>query len=738
MERSNLSQLVKILKSISEISGAKYTIFSLLNDNTGQYEIKIIEGLSAARLEEVKNFAHRQNIDFNPYNVSCGPTTNEYIQNIIENKSYQTADLKDVLKSLLSEKTYGLAMTFVENAVLTTYPIVIDQNVQGLISYLFLNNINPENKKLLDNMTEQVTLFLESILLNEKLIAEVRKKTISLEQEKNNLEQNVRERTQKLDNSRSALLFMLKDIDKASKELSSSKEYTDNIIRSMIESLIVVNNDAIIHKVNKATLDLLGYKENELLEQHLSIIFPSTDSTSADIFISKLIDHGYTSSIERAYLKKNGNEIPVIISGSLMKRADNDFQGIVLVASDITARKKHEKEIQKQNERIRSANKELRLALAKAEESERLKTAFLANMSHEIRTPLNGIMGFAELLQAPYQTPTDLNYYGSIICTCGNQLLRIVNDILDISKIEAGLMQITLNAFSVNQVINELFALYNQKNEQSEKNIQLIIHKELPDKDCQVLIDEIRLRQILSNLIDNALKFTLEGHVKFGYTIKMNMLEFFVEDSGIGIPKDRQAQIFKPFVQADQTTTRRFGGTGLGLAIAHGLITIFNGKIWLKSVPDKGTTFYFTIPFVPVVTEKPSEEENLSATDYKWNNKLVLVVEDEHFNAELIRSILKPTGINMLFAVTGTQAVEKCMGNPDIDLVLMDVRLPEIDGLQATAEIRKHNTEIPIIAQTAHASHEDRAKCIDAGCNNYITKPINAKELFILMNQYLS
>jgi CheY-like chemotaxis protein len=298
-------------------------------------------------------------------------------------------------------------------------------------------------------------------------------------------------------------------------------------------------------------------------------------------------------------------------------------------------------------------------------------------------------------------------------------------------------MQITLAPHSINQVVDDMYAIYYQIKEQTNKNIRLAIHKDLPDNMCHVLIDDLRIKQILTNLIDNAFKFTLKGHIIFGYRIKMNTFEFFVEDTGMGIPGSQHEIIFKPFIQADQTTTRKYSGTGLGLAIAQGLVSLFNGRLWIESIPDKGTTFYFTIPYVPCEIDHASQNSFNIPKELRWNDKLILIVEDEHFNAEYLRSLLAPTGINMILAVNGYQAIDKCLSNPSIDLVLMDIRLPDIDGLKATEEIRKINKEVPIVALTAYASPEDKKKCLDGGCNDYVTKPVNSKDLLAVVRSFI-
>ena len=385
---------------------------------------------------------------------------------------------------------------------------------------------------------------------------------------------------------------------------------------------------------------------------------------------------------------------------------------------------------------IISTQSELVNAKNKAEESDRLKSAFLANMSHEIRTPMNGIIGFADMLRRPGKTPEQHETYVDIIYKSSNQLLKIINDILDISKLDAGQTFIKESECSLNVILDDLHAQYSKDNSIDDE-IEFTLTKSLSDEEAYVIAEDRKLRQVISNLLSNAFKFTSSGYIDFGYRlVDENFLEFFVKDTGIGIPKEKQEIIFERFRQVEETFTRKYGGTGLGLAISKGFVELMGGQIRMETVEDKGTTFYFTVPYNPV------EAQNVSIikprkNGYKWDDKLILVVEDDETNFKYIEAALKPTKVKILHTISGNKAIELSLRNPTINLVLMDLRLPDINGLEATQSIKKMRDNLPIIAQTANAFREDRNRSIEAGCDDFIAKPFDETQLLATINKYL-
>lgn len=394
-----------------------------------------------------------------------------------------------------------------------------------------------------------------------------------------------------------------------------------------------------------------------------------------------------------------------------------DFNVLSLI--DITEKQRIENEMLK--------------ALEKAEESDRLKSAFLANMSHEIRTPMNGIIGFADMLKSKDLTSSKKKHFIEIITESSKRLLHIVNDIIDISKIEVGQIEINESKVSLNDLLVELLLFY--KPAVNRNNLNIYLHKPLNDLESTILADGTKLHQVLHNLLSNALKYTKQGHITFGYQVHDSSIEFYVEDTGTGISKDKHELIFKRFRKANEEDGFVKEGTGLGLSISKAYVEKMGGKIWLKSKKDKGTTFYFTIPY-----KKYKETINITSKStkkaYKMSGKVVLVVEDEEINYLYLEEILNNMGVNVLHAQSGNEAIKIVKSNPEISLVLMDIKLPDIDGLKVTKKIKAFRKDLPVIAQTAYALSADRELALDAGCEDYIAKPIKVEDFIEMIENY--
>jgi PAS domain S-box-containing protein len=390
-------------------------------------------------------------------------------------------------------------------------------------------------------------------------------------------------------------------------------------------------------------------------------------------------------------------------------------------------------ELNESNIKVMTIVDELKQAKEKAEESDRLKTSFLANMSHEIRTPMNAITGFAELLRQPGIDTTSINQYVEIIFSNSQQLLSLIDDIIDISRIEAEKVSINKDVVNVNKVVTEIAVVFEKQ--ASDKGLNFETKTALDDDKAFIVTDQARLKQILNNLLSNAVKFTNEGSISMGYNIYSSYIEFYVSDTGIGIAKENYEVIFERFRQVETGLSRLFGGTGLGLTISKFLVSLLGGKIWLSSQLGIGSTFYFTIPLVTAENTCETESQDILAVHYSWEGKKFLVAEDEEFNYYYIHEILTPTNATLLHAKTGREAVELCRKNPDIDIILMDIKMPELDGYEATKIIKSFRPKLPIIAQTAHAMSEDMAKSIKAGCDGYITKPIHKEHLLKIIQE---
>jgi len=384
----------------------------------------------------------------------------------------------------------------------------------------------------------------------------------------------------------------------------------------------------------------------------------------------------------------------------------------------------------------KKAEDNLITALKKAEESDRLKTSFLHNMSHEIRTPMNGILGFTNLLLEPGLTGEEQHNYIDVIKVSGDRMLNTINDLLNISLIESNQVKIAVSEVNVNEQNKNLYTFF--KPEAEKKGIQLSYKNTLPEHEAIIKTDSVKIYAILSNLIKNAIKYSDEGTIEFGYKKKEKNLEFFVKDTGIGIPKDRQQAIFDRFVQADIEDIRAYEGSGLGLSISKAYVKMLGGKIWVESREGKGSQFYFTIPYN---TKREEKTITINKTSMKKNeNQIiglkVLIAEDIESADMYLTLILKNFSKEILHAKTGTKAIDICRNNPDIDLILMDIKMPKMNGYEATRKIREFNKDVIIIAQTAYALAGDREKSIVAGCDDYISKPINKEMLLEKIEKY--
>ncbi len=384
---------------------------------------------------------------------------------------------------------------------------------------------------------------------------------------------------------------------------------------------------------------------------------------------------------------------------------------------------------------------ELRKAKKKAEESDKLKSAFLANMSHEVRTPMNGIMGLAHLLANPEVEGETKQEYVNLILSSGNVLISLLDDIMDVSRIEANQVVASKEDFRLNDLFKELHGFFSTEIEVMGKKVLELCYKlALDDASSMINTDRVKLRQILVNLLSNALKFTDTGRIEFGYQLQPDKaLLFYVYDTGIGVNPEKQKRIFERFVQADDSLSRHFGGSGLGLSICKGFVDLLGGKIWVDSSTNKGAKFYFTIPDVNqsgTTVDKPAGQK-LKASDRNWEDKTILIVEDDHINYQLLEVVLKRTGVNLLHAITGMDAVRFCEEQQHIDLVLMDVQLPEMNGFEAIKLIKQTHPEIPIIVQTANSMNEEKHRADEAGCQGFMTKPISLNKFMSEVDKFM-
>jgi len=376
---------------------------------------------------------------------------------------------------------------------------------------------------------------------------------------------------------------------------------------------------------------------------------------------------------------------------------------------------------------------ELIIAKENAEESDKLKTAFLQNMSHEIRTPLNGIIGFSSLLNDEDISKEEIKEFTSMISQSGKRLIEIVNNVLDISKIQTGQIEVKHTSMLINSIFSDLFTFFSPI--AIAKNIFLSYNNQ-NDKFRTLFTDEAKLHQILTNLINNAIKFTKSGNIDFGYEIKNNLIQLYVKDTGIGLPKESFERIFDRFIQVEQTMTKNYEGAGLGLAISKGLVELLGGKIWVESEIGKGTTFFFTLPYIKG-EEQPIAEAGSMEIPGKLSRGKILIAEDDWTSFQYLKRILIKKDINVIHVENGEEAITSVKNNPDINLILMDIRMPVMDGIEATKQIKLLRPDLPIIAQTAYAFEDEKTKILAIGCDEYLAKPIDNAKLTLLINKYL-
>ena len=501
-----------------------------------------------------------------------------------------------------------------------------------------------------------------------------------------------------------------------------SDKHTRAILRTIPDMIFVQNLDGVFLEYHVPELrDLYVVPSLFIGKKMEDILPPEVVSIVKKVFKNAIATHEI-QSYEYA-LNANGSELYFEGKATLF-----DENKILSTIRDVTERK--------------TIEKQLIIAKEHSEESDRLKTAFLANMSHEIRTPMNGILGFAELLKQPDLSSAVQLKYINIIESSGMRMLNIVNDIVDISKIEAGLMEINKVATSVNDHLENLHAFFTP--ETNKKGIKLEFKCALPTSEACIITDSEKLYGILTNLIKNAIKFTDNGYIKFGYELikreALTYLEFYVKDSGNGIPIDRQEAVFGRFIQADISNKAAYQGAGLGLSISKAYVEMLGGTIWLESEPEKGSTFYFTIPYIVVqCDEVPAKIPITEKTKFEQLSKLkILIVEDDEGLEFLLTETVKEYCDAPLIARNGEDAVAICSKNSDLNLILMDIRMPKMDGYEATAEIRKFNQKVPIIAQTACVFSSEQEKAIEAGCNDYVSKPIDYDVLKSIIEKHLS
>lgn len=528
------------------------------------------------------------------------------------------------------------------------------------------------------------------------------------------------------------------------KLVEAEKRFVQILDSGNIVSLILKPN-GVIKYCNNYLLIATGYSKEEVIDKNWFHLFiPAEMRVNVyEQFLSNNQNKQLVSNYESCILTKNGKRLFFSWYNTFLASETSEHSGIASIGVNITESKNYEKTLREknrkialQNEEYKIINRKLQIAKEKAEESERLKSAFLANMSHEIRTPMNGILGFADLLKEPNLSGEEQKEYLNIIEKSGRRMLNIINDIISISRIEAGLMTLNIQPSNINEQLEYIYTFF--KPEVENKGLLFSYKTALSDEKAIVNTDKEKIYAILTNLVKNAIKFTDQGFIEFGYRVTESYLEFYIKDSGIGIPKEKQNEIFERFIQAERFDNNVNQGAGLGLSITKAYLDMLGGKIWVESELSVGSTFYFTIPYNAGIEEKnvdyksETEKDNLK----EFNLPLILVAEDDDSSIKYISLVLKKKGFDVLSVNNGTEAVEYCKNNPQIIMVFMDIQMPIMDGYEAAKLIREFNTTVPIIAQTAFAFESDKEIVLTHHFDDYIAKPIKPNDLYYILNKY--
>ena len=585
--------------------------------------------------------------------------------------------------------------------------------IRAMLRIKELEDMKIAEKQRLEDMVLDRTEALENELADRKKAEEKLIKTLD-----------------KLTSNRKANMNLMEDlkVEISDRKLAEEKLLQErNLLRTLIDNIpfpiYILDKECRKIIANRADVEnICSSTEEEVIGKTDLELFPGEIGIRGHANNLSVIHTGRPNiNLEENFIDNKGEQRWLLSSHFPLFGILGEIYGMVGIGYDITDRKKFEAELLESK--------------AKAEESDRLKTAFLHNISHEIRTPMNAIVGFSTLLNEPGLDKETQSSYTEIIAQSSNNLLNIVSDIIEISNIEAGLIKLNKGETNLNLIIKDCYSRF--RREADEKGIGFSYETALSDSDSFIITDESKLIRVISNLINNAVKFTSTGQIIFGYIQKNEKIELFVSDTGIGISQEHHSSIFDRFYKIENSASRLYEGTGLGLPISKAFIELMGGTIWLTSRTEYGTTIYFTIPFEKIEQPAVSKADHEIRTfDKKKGRKTILIVEDEENNYRLMQAILERHDFNIIHAVHGQKAVEIIESGREVDLIIMDIKMPVMDGYQATKIIKKIKPTVPIIAQTAFAFESDRERALNAGCNDYISKPVRGETLLAMIEKY--
>jgi len=513
----------------------------------------------------------------------------------------------------------------------------------------------------------------------------------------------------------------------AAVKLAETKRMFFEILQNTTLYSVVLDKNGMMVSCNEPFLKITGYRREEFSNKNVFELLFTLDLSdlARDVFSMIMEGNAPSSSYETEIISREGEKIQVSWNFTPLKDESGRVNGLACIGENITERKK--------------AEAELVNAKARAEESDRLKSIFLANMSHEIRTPMNAIMGFSNLLSEKGISEPERDNYVEIIKNSGERLLSIINDIIDVSKIEAGQLNFNPKECSLNTIFRQSYDLFSESELIKRKpDINFVFDNNADTDDIQLFTDQNRVQQVIDNLLSNAIKFTEKGEVRFGYSLitdeNKKFIKVYVSDTGIGIPEDKVDLVFERFRQIDEN--RFHEGTGLGLSISKGIISLLGGRLWFQSEPGKGTTFWFTLPLVlPERTETRVIDVAKAPPDL--SGKTILITEDDYNSFYYLRLIIEGLKANTLHAENGLEALNLVRKRVP-DLILLDINMPVMSGFEFLKELKKNGIKTRIVAQTAYAMPEERQRCLEEGCDAYIAKPVRKHELIAAIQTVFS
>jgi PAS domain S-box-containing protein len=722
----------KLGQKASDLTGKTLEESQLFKENTGEIAILISKVFQQQRMfeEEIKlqNGEKHQwwNVQIIPENDQANKQQSVLL--ILKNiNRYKIAE--EML--LESEQRYQMAIEAADlgiwDYVIATNKTFYSRRWKSILGYYpdelsdryseWEELLHPEDK---DRMTRSMESFINSDL--RVFEAEFRMK------HKNGNYVWIKNRAIALRDSSGKLIRLLgthRDISEEKKSESEFKKLHQAILQSPI-AVVITDRLGYIEFCNPAFCKITGWNNQEVIGKKPGILRSGFQPASYYEKLWRTISSGNEWQGEFKNKKKNGEYYWELASISPIRDSFGVITHYVKIAENITYLKKIEKDLKK--------------AKQEAEVANNYKNHFLANMSHEIRTPINTIIGFSELIKNEGLLPQKRNKYSEIIEENSQSLLRLIDDIIDVSKIEANELKIKKEACQLGELFTELEMTYNNFLKKKQKrNLELVFSLPQETHHDVIFTDPYRLRQILNNLYLNALKYTEKGKIEVGYSIvNETKLRFFVSDTGAGIPANRLNNIFKRFNYNDESREPDTGSSGLGLSICKDLSVLLGGDIAVKSVEGEGSVFYLSLPYdkikIPMVR---TAVKTTPQARYNFSNFTIMIAEDTPYNYEYLYSILEKTGATILWAKDGIDVL-KLYNSSKVDLILMDIQLPEISGYEATEQIRLTDQNIPIVAQTAYAMAEDRQKCLDAGCNEVLVKPMRMDEVLITVARFLN